>query len=363
MKTKSLSVALLASTAMIVQANPRVYHGGGAGVHGGAARGGHAVAAAPVRAPMRAGGFSSFRSMPTRSFAGGMTYPRQGYSSFGMRSYRPTGFRQPSIYPNRVTFTRSGPYTAATIGQPNQSNRFPRFANYRNPAAASVWNQRNTGSQFRNGNNLRNGNNFRNGSNRLRGEWQKHVVARHSGDWHRDWDRHSDHWWNGHRCCFINGSWVIFSLGFDPWWPWYYPDNEYYGNDIPYYGSSSPYFSYDDPNSYSYDPNYYNSGDYQGQMDYDQTNYPDQSQNYYDSTVYQTEAYYDASGYDDQSYSNYSVVVAAQERLAREGYYRGESNGAFGPEMRQALWRYQRSHGLRVTGYLDRGTVAAMGLR
>jgi hypothetical protein len=350
MKTKSLSVAILAGAAMIAQANPGGNRAGGAGFHGGAARGGHAVAAAPVRAPMRAGGFSSLHSMPTRSFGGRMIYPGQRYSSFGMRSYRPTGFRQPSIYPNRVTITHSDPYTAATIGRPSQSNRFPRFTNYRNPAATSVWNQRNTGSQFRNGNN------FRNGTNRLRGDWQKHVFAQRSGDWHRDWDRHCDHWWNGHRCCFINGSWVIFSIGFDPWWQYggYYPD---------YYAYGSPYYGYDYPYSYNYDPGYYDSGDYQGQMYYDQTSYPDQSQDYYDSSVYQTEAYSDPNSYNDQSYSNYSMVVAAQERLAREGYYHGESNGALGREMRQALWSYQRSHGLRITGYLDTDTLAAMGLR
>jgi hypothetical protein len=332
MKTRSLSVALLASAA-IAQANPVGFHGGAV-----------AHRAAAGHAPVRAGGFSSFHSMPTRSFAGGMTYPRQGYSSFGMRSYRPTAFRQPAIYPNRVTITRSGPYTAATIGQPSQSNRFPRFANYRNPAATSVWNQRNTGSQFRSGN------------NRLRGDWQKHVFAQGSGDWHRGWDRHSDHWWNGHRCCFINGSWVIFNIGFDPWWQYsgYYPDSYAYG---------SPYYGYDYPYSYNYDPGYDNSGDYQAQMYYDQNGYPDQSQDYYDSSVYQTEAYSDPNSYNDQSYSNYSIVVAAQERLAREGYYHGESNGAFGPEMRQALRQYQRSYGLRTTGYLDTATLGAMGLR
>src|ERR1043166_9494949 len=104
MKTKSLSVALVAGTAMIAQANPGAYHGGGGGFRGGAvahrAPAGHASATAPARVPARAGGFSSFRSMPTRSFGGAMTHPQQRYSSFGMRSYRPTGFRQPSIYPN-----------------------------------------------------------------------------------------------------------------------------------------------------------------------------------------------------------------------------------------------------------------------
>jgi Putative peptidoglycan binding domain len=156
---------------------------------------------------------------------------------------------------------------------------------------------------------------------------------------------------------------VIFSLGFDPWWPWYYPDNEYYGNDIPYYGSSSPYFSYGDPYSYSYDPSYYDSGNYQGQMYYDQTSYPNQSQGYYDSSVYQPDAYYDPNGYDDQSYSNYSIVAAAQERLAREGYYRGETDGALSAEMQKAIRRYQITNGLRATGYLDSDTLAVMGLR
>jgi hypothetical protein len=46
-----------------------------------------------------------------------------------------------------------------------------------------------------------------------------HVYARQSANWHHGWDRSRDHWWNGHRCRFINGNWVIFDVGFDPWWP------------------------------------------------------------------------------------------------------------------------------------------------
>ena len=234
--------------------------------------------------------------------------------------------------------------------------------------ATNVWNRRNTGGQFSNGNNLRNGTNFRNtnnlrnGNNHLRADWQKHVSGQRSGNWHRDWDRHSDHWWNGHRCCFINGSWVIFNVGFYPWWPWDYPDDYYYSSGIPYYGYSSPYSVYDVPYSYNYDPGYYDSGDYQGQMDYDQNSYPDQSQGYYDSTVYQAESYYDPNGSSDQSQSNYSIVTAAQERLAREGYYRGETDGALSPEMQKAVRRYQITNGLRPTGYLDNDTLAVMGL-
>src|SRR5207237_2707127 len=130
MKTTFVSVALVASAAMIAQANPGVCHASGGGVRGGAV----AHRAPAGHAPVRAGGFSSFHSMPARSFAGGMTYPRQRYSSFGMRSYRPTAFRQPSVYPNGVTITRSGPYTAATTGQPSRTTRFQIYQTSRSSA-------------------------------------------------------------------------------------------------------------------------------------------------------------------------------------------------------------------------------------
>src|SRR5437773_8876407 len=98
MKTKLLCVALLGSAAISAQANPGAYRGGGGGSHSRAV-----VHAAPAaHAPARVGGFSSFHSPPVRSFGGGMPYPRQRYSSFGMRSYRPTAFRRPSMYRNRT---------------------------------------------------------------------------------------------------------------------------------------------------------------------------------------------------------------------------------------------------------------------
>jgi murein L,D-transpeptidase YcbB/YkuD len=98
-------------------------------------------------------------------------------------------------------------------------------------------------------------------------------------------------------------------------------------------------------------------------MYYDQNSYPDQSQGYYDSSVYQTEAYYNPEGYGDESQPNYSTVVAAQERLARQGYYRGETDGMLSPEMQKAVRRYQITNGLRATGYLDTQTLSVMGLR
>src|SRR5207244_5486021 len=51
--------------------------------------------------------------------------------------------------------------------------------------------------------------------------WRNHVVAQHSANWHRDWNRRSDHWWHGHQCHFFNDSWIIFDLGFYPWGPYY----------------------------------------------------------------------------------------------------------------------------------------------
>src|SRR6266480_2946070 len=142
MKTKFF-VAVLASVATIAQVNGGGVRGGGGVAHGGAVAHPGAVAhgGAVARAPMRAGGISSFHPMPARGFGGGTMYPRQR-SSFGMRSYRPNQFGQSSIYRNpRVTFTHSGPYTAATIRQPNQSNRFQRFANNGNRNATNAWAQ------------------------------------------------------------------------------------------------------------------------------------------------------------------------------------------------------------------------------
>jgi len=143
--------------------------------------------------------------------------------------------------------------------------------------------------------------------NSLAGNWRNHVVEQHSANWHRDWDRSRDHRWRGHDCRFINGSWVIFDFGFYPGSYWY--PGDYYASD--YYTGS-----------YGYD----------------------------DSGVYQGEEYTD------------STVAVAQERLARQGYYRGEIDGIFGPETRRAIMRYQSDHGLRVTGRPDVETLRALEL-
>jgi peptidoglycan hydrolase-like protein with peptidoglycan-binding domain len=72
--------------------------------------------------------------------------------------------------------------------------------------------------------------------------------------------------------------------------------------------------------------------------------------------------YDDPNGSSDGSQSDDSIVVAAQERLARQGYYRGETDGVLSAEMQNAIRRYQSTNGLRQTGELDSDTLAVMGL-
>lgn len=149
-------------------------------------------------------------------------------------------------------------------------------------------------------------------------------MARHTGNWNRHWDRRHDHFWRGHRCRWINNSWVIFAAGFYPYYG--YP----YGYGYYPYGSYSNYDDgyYDD----SYASNEYSQQSYQPQTDYD-------------------------SGDAD---SNVSEVQSA---LSREGYYSGAVDGSLGPGTRSALRRYQRDHGLAVTGRIDRAVIDALRLR
>jgi hypothetical protein len=169
-----------------------------------------------------------------------------------------------------------------------------------------------------------------------------HVFATRSANWQPNWNRNCDHWWNGHRCRFVNNSWVIFDFGFYPWWPIGYPYDYGYG-----YGYGYPYdYGY----GYGYDPGYYGYGDggyYQG----DDQNY---GQDGYGS-------YGDNGGaYGDNGDAS---VAAAQERLAREGYYHGQIDGVFGPETQRALRAFQRDRGLDASGYLTLETRRALGLR
>ena len=134
----------------------------------------------------------------------------------------------------------------------------------------------------------------------------------------RNWNRNRDYNWHGNRCRWRNNCWVIIG----PWYPWGY------GWGYGYY----PYASY----SY-YDGGYYDDG-------------------YYDDRYAAREySEYDSGNVD-------SSVSQVQAALAREGYYHGAIDGSVGPATRNALRRYQRSHGLDATGRIDRPLLEALGL-
>ena len=235
-----------------------------------------------------------------------MIYSGQRFSSASLYSPSSTAIRQHYANPHASIRSRQ-------IAHENISNSIARSSNG-NRTISHVSRARNGAAQVKNGNAT------------LRADWRNHVFAQRSTNWQRNWDRRGDHWWHGHRCHFVNGSWVIFDLGFYPWDTFLYPYGNYYG-----YG----YYPY----SYGYDPGYY------------------------DSYGYQDEEYYGANSDDVTVRSADSIVANAQEELAQQGYYRGEIDGILGPEMSRAIARFQSNQGLRVTGVLTRDTVNALGLR
>ncbi|MFZ3374680.1 MAG: peptidoglycan-binding domain-containing protein [Chthoniobacterales bacterium] len=284
MKTKFYWVALLASAALIAQAKAGGHNGGGGG--GGFAAP-HVGGGAHVGSP-------AFYSSPRGNFGGGrFMAPGPHFSSYRT----PMAFRQQRVGSFDRGFARSHQFATETA---NRRFDAPRTLNHRDSRLT------------RNGNNS--GNRFENrGSNTARA----HVFAQRSADWHRDWDRHHDHWWHGHRCRFVDGSWFIYDIGFDLYDYWY------------------PYEAY----AYAYNPYDYNAGVYEGGG----------------------ADYYDQGAYDSFDQSADSTVAAVQEQLARQGYYRGELDGVFGPETRRAIIRYQSDHGLGVTGRLNMDTLHALG--
>jgi len=146
---------------------------------------------------------------------------------------------------------------------------------------------------------------------------RERVIARYSANWNRNWDRGRDHFWHGHRCHFRNGFWFIY----DPFFG--YP----YGFGYGYYPHGS----------------YYDGG-------------------YYDDSYASDE--YAPSAYTNQSqYEIGSRVSDVQSALSREGYYDGPIDGRLGSATRKALRRYQRDHGLDVTGGINRAVIEALQLR
>jgi hypothetical protein len=288
MKTKFYWVALLASAAMIAQANAGGHYGGGGS--------GFVARAAPARAAA-----PSFNSAANRSFGGGrMVYSGQRFSPTTLRSPSSAAPRQYYINPNAGTHQ----FARANI---NRGDRLPRFSSGANRATTNMRQQGNGPGQIRNENNLPS-------------NWRNHVVARHSADWHRDWDRRHGHFHHGHVFVFIDGFW--------------------WGLDPGFY----PYYAYD---NYPYD--YYG---------YANNGYPD---DYYEYSPYN---YDDEQGYapSDQDANN-ATVSAVQSKLAKLGYYHGAIDGVDGDETQAALARYQEDHDLSVTGTLTAATLQSLGLR
>ena len=314
MKLKLLAVALLASAALVPNSEAGNRHGGGGGNAGAA------------RAGAMGGGGPSFRSMPARGFSSNRIYSGQHFSSMGTR------------YPRMNSNLSARQFTGGGNIGANRINQFnnQRFAGMGRGFASNnaMIGNRTGGGQFHNG-------------NRLAPNWRNHVVAQHAGNWH-NWDHHHDHWWHGHRCCFIGGSWFVFDVGFFPWWPWYW--------DYPYYGYG---YGYGYPYNYGYYPNgygygYSDPGVYNGQP----------VDGYEDQSGYQN-GYEDQSRYQNRSgaQSANSTVAAAQEKLVHEGFYNGQIDGVLGPETRHSLVRFQTKHGLRISGELTTETLDALGLR
>ena len=239
-------------------------------------------------------------SAPTRNFSSGGARFHGGGTRFHNSSSR---FSSGATFRNR-SFSNSGPRFGA-----NRINRFD------SPGV-------NTRGGFRH--RTRSGDGTRFGANRSSGFRNRgfnnngsRIVGHRGRNWNRHWDKRRDHNWRGHRCRWINNSWVIFATGFYPYGFGYYP-----------YGAYYPYSYYDD----RYYDDRYASNEYTEQSDYDE-------------------------GAADSS------VSQVQSALSREGYYSGAVDGSLGPETRNALRRYQRARGLSVTGRVDRATINALGLR
>jgi Putative peptidoglycan binding domain len=310
MNTRILMAALLAGVALVAPAQAGNGRNGGGGGSFSAARSGGARfggGGRPSFSSMPAGRFGggSFRSMPVRSFSSNrMIYSGQRFSSSGGSQ-----FNRGNVGLNRSI-------------QSGGNSQFARNGNGFARNNRAIQGQRTGGGRVRNGNNV------------LRSDWRSHVFAQHSANWHRDWDRHHDHFFRGHRFVFFNGFWWGFDLGFYPWWPWW--DYPYYGYG---YGYPYGYGYYPYGNNYGYGYGYNDSGYYDNQPAYDQSY---------------------SGGYDQSANSS---VAAAQDKLAQQGFYRGQIDGVLGPETRHAIVRFQSSRGLRVNGELTSETLDAMGLR
>jgi hypothetical protein len=350
MKTKFYWVALLASAALIGQAQGGDRHGGGGGFGGGGfSGGGHVgggVRAGPVEGGggFRGGGFHAAapafggarRSFGMGARGGGVGFGVPHYSSFGARP----SYRRPVYYNGRVRRSLTPSIGARTAAIRPQN----RFSSTRNPVGqrpAVASNRAAIASAARSpGTTAHRGLNGR----------TDHIAERHSANWwHRDWDRRHAHFDHGHFFVFDNGFWCGLDAGFFPWDYLPYYAGDYYPYD--YYTDVQPDDNTAPANAYPYD--YYTGAQ------------PDD--NTAPANAYSYDYYTGVQPDNNTAPANAApvadpMVEATQERLAQLGYYNGPVDGIFGPTTRDAVAKYQIDKQLDVTGSLSPDTLQSLGV-
>ena len=287
------------------------------------------------------------RPAPPRGFVGAPSFHRAPIRSFN----------QPGFNPARVQNV-NGAQRFGSIGvgprptfRPPQRFVAPNLGNQQSATASGTINLNLTTNRVANSNSVprdTSGNQQSaraDNSNRVSNA-RNHVFTKRSANWHPDWDHDHDHWWHGHLCHFVNNIWIIFDVGFNPWWSYDYPYDYSYS---PYsYGSNDYSPSGYDPNGYSYgyDSGYYNNGQ--------------NGDGYYDNSQYENQGDNSSSSPDRDIAAE--TVAAAQDELSREGYYHGPIDGVFSAETHRAVMDFQTDNGLNVTGYLSRETRNALEL-
>jgi len=317
MKTKFYWVALLASAALIGQAQGGPH--GGVGMGGGFDGGGGRAGPVGGGGGFRGGGFHAaapafngvHRSVGVGARGGGVGFGIPRYSSVGTRPL----YRRPVYYNGRVGRSVTPSIGARTAASQPQN----RFNSTRNPVGQrpAAFNRTGIASAARSP--VHRGLNGR----------TDHIAERHNGNWHRDWDHRHAHFFHNRFFVFDNGFWFGLDPGFYPW------------DYLPYYaGDYYPYdYSTDVQPDYSTSPaSAYPYGYYTGvQSDYNN-------------------AAANAAPAPDPT------VEATQERLAQLGYYNGPVDGIFGPTMRDAVANYQIDNQLDVTGSLSPDTLQLLGV-
>jgi len=321
MKTKLIGAAVLS---ILLLTTPSVFAGHGGG-HGGGGFSGYSGAGYGHGNTGYSPGVTGYNR--AYSYSGGMRgYTGGGlgrvYSGYGQRFYAPQhaySNRVYSSYSGNRTVT-SGQYVSRAQTAITRTNRVAQNTQLRG-AYANRAVQRNARTGFvttRDGkthpgnwarNNPRNQTRFdRQTQDKLR-DWQGHrsdwaeANQRNHDNHHGHDGHHHDHeWWHNH--C---GAIILVDWGWWGWWDgWWYPA---WGYD--------PYYSY-----YAYDGPIYGYGGLA----------PDE------------------------------VIANVQSQLQSLGYYYGSIDGILGPQTQQALTRFQRDHGLPVTGAIDPNTIGSLGL-